>query len=77
MNRFLELRELASSNWTLRSTISLDQTLEPIADHDQFEPPAPVSRRKTSRYFFPGLRHHVHQGSDGTGGCLFQWMRSR
>ncbi len=36
----------------------------------------PVSRRKASRYL-SRVRATTSSGSEGTGGCLFQWMRSR
>src|ERR1051325_3376788 len=36
----------------------------------------PVRRRYASRYL-SRVRATTSSGSDGTGGCLFQWIRSR
>src|SRR5207245_1627347 len=53
----------------------LDKALEPIADHDGSSS-RPVRRRNASMYFSRVL-FTTSSGSDGTGGCLFQRIRSR
>src|SRR4051812_48077946 len=53
----------------------LDQPFEPIADHERSSS-RPVRRSKASTYFSRVLAT-TSSGREGTGGCLFQRMRSR
>src|SRR3954463_10131120 len=53
----------------------LDQPFEPIADHERSSS-RPVRRWKASTYFSRVLAT-TSSGKEGTGGCLFQRMRSR
>src|SRR5882724_8399781 len=53
----------------------LDEAFEPIADHDQSSS-RPVRRWKASTYF-SRVFATTSSGSEGTGGCLFQRIRSR
>ena len=53
----------------------VDEALELLAEKGQSSS-LPTSRRYASRYF-SRVCATTSSGSDGTGGCLFQWIRSR
>ncbi len=53
----------------------LDEALEAVADHEASSS-RPVRRRNASMYLSRVLAT-TSSGSEGTGGCLFQWIRSR
>jgi len=71
------LLELANRIVELDAAIDhfLDEALEAVADHDASSS-RPVRRRNASTYF-SRVFATTSSGSDGTGGCLFQLMRSR
>src|SRR5690348_8008175 len=52
-----------------------DQAIELVAQRHQSSS-RPVRRRNASRYF-SRVRATTSSGSEGTGGCLFQWIDSR